>query len=67
MGRSMRKELIRLRHEKMAGREKQSADEVTSCICLLSGRTRPEAEGRLWEGQCHYTFGFIKLIKLTQR
>lgn len=45
MGRSMRKELIRLRHEKMAGREKQSADEVASCICLLSGRTRPEAGG----------------------
>lgn len=45
MGRSTRKELIRLRHEKMAGREKQSADEVTSCICLVSGSTRPEAGG----------------------
>lgn len=44
MGRSMREELIGLRHEKMAGREKQS-DEVTSCICLLSGHTHPEGGG----------------------
>lgn len=67
MGRSIREELIGLRHEKMAGGGKQSADEgvrsLTASIIFIWPHTHRGWWGRgaLSEGQCRKVFGFIEL------
>lgn len=64
MGRSTREELIGLRHEKMAGRGKQSADEgvrsLTASVFYLA--THLEGWGGLSGCQCQKAFVFIKLM-----